>query len=131
MQHAGSIRFLAPLLLVAVLATGCGAGVETPSGSPGQSIAGSPAPETDRPVETESLAPNLPGQSDTDWGPIWDAVAPSYPVPDGAKPADAATGPVSGAYTVATSVSTARQLADFYAAALDEAGYGGTGIDGP
>ena len=90
MHRAGPFRFLASLVLVAVLATGCGTGAETPTKSPSASIPGSPAPETDRPVETESLAPNLPGQSDTEWGPIWDAVAPSYPVPDGAKPADAA-----------------------------------------
>lgn len=135
MHRSGSRRLstLTTLLAcVALIASACGTGVETPGGSAGASgPLGSPPPETDRPVETESLPPNLPGQSDTDWGPIWDAVAPSYPVPEGAKPADAATGPVSGAYTVATSVSTARQVADFYASALEEANFGGTGIDGP
>jgi hypothetical protein len=132
MHRAGSIAFLALLALLALVASGCGFGPETANGSPGASgPAASPPPETDRPIETESLAPNLPGQSETDWGPIWDAVPPSYPVPEGAEPAEADHGPVSGAYTVATDISTARELADFYAAALDEGGFGGTGIDGP
>ncbi len=130
MHRAGPTRFLAFLALIALAASACGSGGAL--GSPGASTpVTSAAPETDRPVATESLAPNLPGQSETDWGPIWDALPPSYPVPDGAEPADAASGPVSGAYTVAQGVSTARQLADYYAAALDEAGFGGTGIDGP
>jgi hypothetical protein len=46
-------------------------------------------------------------------------------------PAKADHGPVSAAFTVPSAVKTPRALADYYAAALDEAGYGGTGIDGP
>lgn len=129
MQRARSIALIS---LLALVASGCDVGNGAATGSPGASVAqGSPAPETDRPLETESLPPNLPGQSDTEWGPIWDAVPPSYPVPDGATPADAATGPVSGAYTVPTSIATSKALADFYAAAIEQAGFGGTGIDGP
>ena len=132
MRRAGSIRFLALLALIALAASACGIGRDGADGSPGASTPlASAAPETDTPVETESFAPNLPGKSETDWGPIWDALPPSYPVPEGAQPTEADSGPVSGAYTVAQSLSTARQLADYYAVALDEAGFGGTGIDGP
>lgn len=131
-HRAGSIRFLALLTLISLAASACGTGPDGAIGSSGASTPlASAAPETDQPVETESFAPNLPGQSETDWGPIWNALPPSYPVPEGAEPAEADSGPVSGAYTVAQDVSTARQLADYYAAALDEAGFGGTGIDGP
>lgn len=124
-------RLVAVLGLIALLVGACGSGDAT-AGSPGaSSVPASRPPDTDSPIETESPAPNLPGQSDTDWGPIWNAVPPSYPVPDGAEPAEADQGPVSAAYTVASSIATPRAIADFYAGALDEDGYGGTGIDGP
>jgi hypothetical protein len=129
MRRAGPVVLLS---LIALLVGACGTGLEGPGGSPDASgPVPTRAPDTDQPVETESLAPNLPGQSDTDWGPIWDDVPPAYPVPEGAKPAEAANGPVSAAYTVASSIATPRALAEFYAGALDEGGYGGTGIDGP
>jgi hypothetical protein len=129
MHRAGSVAFLA---LIAFLLGACGFGPsETSGSSAGPSLIATRGPETDAPVETESLPPDLPGQSDTAWGPIWDDVPPAYPVPDGAEPADADQGPVSAAYTVPSAVATPRALADYYAAALDEGGYGGTGIDGP
>jgi hypothetical protein len=125
-------RSIALISLLALVASGCDVAGGLATGSPGASVApGSPPPETDRPIESESLAPNLPGQSETEWGPIWDAVPQSYPVPDGAEPAEADQGPVSGAYTVATSVATPKTLASFYAVALEDGGFGGTGIDGP
>jgi hypothetical protein len=129
MHRAGSVALLA---LIALLLGACGLGPgETSGSSAGPSLVATRGPETDQPVETESLAPDLPGQSVTDWGPIWDNVPAAYPVPDGAKPADADHGPVSAAYTVPFAVMTPKALADYYAKALDEAGYGGTGIDGP
>jgi hypothetical protein len=42
------------------------------------------------------------GQTDTDWGPIWNEVPPGFPVPEGAKAAEAGSEPVSAAYTVST-----------------------------
>jgi hypothetical protein len=129
MHRAGSIASLA---LIALLVGACGFGPGETSGSP---AASEPVPtrglDTDQPVATESLPPNLPGQSDTAWGPIWNDVPASYPVPEGAKPAEADHGPVSAAYTVASSVAKPQALADFYASALEDGGYGGTGIDGP
>jgi hypothetical protein len=128
MHRAGSV---ATLGLIALLAVACGP-TGTADGSPDRATTiPTRAPDTDPPIETPSFAPNLPGQSDTDWGPIWDALPPSYPVPDGAEPTDADHGPVSAAYTVAKTVAAPRVLTEFYAKSLDEAGYGGTGIDGP
>lgn len=123
---------LAVALLLTLLVAACGSGPgETSGGSAGPSTASSRAPETNLPAETQTFDPSLPSQSDTTWGPIWDAIPPSYPVPDGAKDADAPDGPVSAAFSVPTSVSGARAIAEFYQGALEEGGFGGTGLDGP
>jgi hypothetical protein len=129
MHRAGPVALVA---LIAFVAAACAAGSGEIAGSSAGANTFTPTrgPETDQPVATESLAPDLPGQSVTEWGPIWDDLPSAYPVPDGAEAADA-DGPVSAAYTVPVSVATPSALADYYAAALDEAGYGGTGIDGP
>jgi hypothetical protein len=130
MHRAGSVALLALIALVLGACGGSGRG-ETSGSSADASAVATRGPETDQPVETESLAPDLPGQSETDWGPIWDDVPAAYPVPDGAEPTEAGGGPVSAAYTVPVAVASASALADYYAAALEEGGYGGTGIDGP
>jgi len=95
---------------------------------------GTPAP---KPTAIETAAPpteaptaKVPSQSETAWGPIWDAVPDTFPVPDGAAPADPAEGPVSGAWTVPVTSLDAPHLAGFYQAGLDDIGWG-TGIDGP
>lgn len=128
MNRAGTVAIATSLLLL-VAACGPGPG-ETGAGSPGASAASS-APETEGPVETATFDPNLPPQSETDWGPIWNAIPPSYPVPEGAKPAEADQGPVSAAFTVPAAVAGAREIAEFYEGALEESSFGGTGLDGP
>lgn len=126
-------RAIVPTLaLVSILVGACGFGPDTVGSGAPSSLPVETAPaETDAPTATETLDPSLPAQSDTDWGPIWNAIPPSYPAPAGAQVADAADGPVSGAYTVRASVLAPRAIAEFYETALDEAGFGGTGIDGP
>ncbi len=50
---------------------------------------------------TGSLVPPLTGQTDTEWGRIWDAIPPDFPVYAGAVPSDEATvGPVSALFVV-------------------------------
>lgn len=130
MHRLGSIP--ATLALVSLLVGACGLGAGEPSGSPGASQpAVTRGPETDAPVTTESIDPNLPPQSDTEWGRIWSSLPPSYPVFVGAQPADADHGPVSGAFTVSTDVAAPLAIAEFYRDALEEQGFGGTGLDGP
>lgn len=121
---------VAILTLVALLVGACGNGDEGPSGAPGSVPVATTPDETDSPVATESDDPSLPAKSETAWGPIWNAIPPSYPVPVGAEPADPESGPVSGAYTVASSVAKPRAIAEFYQTALED-GFGGAGIDGP
>jgi hypothetical protein len=92
---------------------------------------------TSRPTTTASAPPPsvgvttpLPGQSETSWGPIWNDVPDSFPVPIDAAVADPDHGPVSGAWTVPIAAVSAVALAGYYRDALDEIGWG-TGVDGP
>jgi hypothetical protein len=133
-SRAADLTLLAALLsalLLGLAACGTGAG-----SSPGtSSVAASPTfempGETAEDTSPPSLDPSLPGQSEVDgWGSIWDALPPSYPMFKGATEADAGSGPVSAAYTVANVDAPAREIAQFYLDALDEAGFG-TGLDGP
>lgn len=125
-------RTLPFALALAFALAACGGG---PGGStPGPSSAASPTfempGETAEDTNPPSRDPSLPGQSDAEWGPIWDALPPSYPVFGGAVPAEAESGPVSAAYTVANVDADPREIAQFYADALDDAGLA-TGLDGP
>ena len=124
------MALIAGLVLgLAACTTGAGSSATptTAAASPTFEMPGETAEDTTSP----SLDPRLPGQSDVDgWGPIWDALPPSYPVFAGAKEADAGRGPVSAAYTVANVDAPARDIAQFYLDALDATGLG-TGLDGP
>jgi hypothetical protein len=72
------------LLAVAVVLSACG---QTAYRTPGPSLAAASA---------ESLATSLTGQTDTDWGRIWDAIPVGFPVYAGSTPSDeVATGPAS------------------------------------
>ena len=90
-----------------------------------------PTPVTSEPPASVEPTQELPSQSESVWGLIWDAVPGSFPVPTGATAADAPQqGPVSGAWTVPVADVSAPELAGYYRDALDENGWG-TGIDGP
>lgn len=53
----------------------------------------SPPPTT---APTSSLVPPITGQTDTEWGRIWDTLPADFPIYPGATPSDeAATGPAS------------------------------------
>ena len=86
------------------------------------------APSLD--IEQPGLTPST-GQSDTGWGPIWNELPPGFPEPPGSEPVEAVSGPVSGAWTVATgAASDPKAIAQRFTDAFSAAGYGG-GRDGP
>ena len=119
-----SVPFMA--LVVAVAVAACSAGTDEPS-EPLRTTAATLAAATEEP--SESLDPSLPGQSETEWGPIWDAVPANFPLVEGAEPAEAPSA-ASAAYTIERSVLTPRAIADFYQAGFAAKSLGGR-VDGP
>ena len=87
-----------------------------PPGSPGTTPGG-------------TTTTNLPSQSDTEWGRIWDAIPASFPQPPDAQPAtDTGDGPSSAQLQVGS--GTRDEIARLYLDALRDAGYS-VGRDGP
>jgi hypothetical protein len=82
------------------------------------------------PTANATPGPSLPGQTETERGPIWDIVPSTFPVPEGATPTEPEAGPASAAYTVPRDRSTAGRLAEFYRTGLDDRGYSAS-TDGP
>ena len=129
--HPGMRRIPAATLLAVALAA-C-----NPSGNLPTATVGTAAPTTPSPrpqptldIEQPGLTPGV-GQTDTEWGPIWEDVPAGFPAPPGGQPAEADTGPVSAAWTVpAAALPNPRAVAQRYVDAFAAAGYGG-GRDGP
>jgi hypothetical protein len=122
---------IAMIVALTIALAACGYGDEGGQSSgtlPPGSVPAAPV-ATVEPTEAPGTTSPM-SQSDAEWGPIWDAVPATFPVPDGAKPTEPDKGPVSAAYTVPLGRSTARQVAEFYRDGLDERGYSAT-LDGP
>jgi hypothetical protein len=128
MHRARWTASFVPVALVALagILAACGYGNAGASGDVGSIAPQSAPPPTDTPTIEVSLNPSLPSQSETEWGPIWDELPATFPIPPGAEPAAAEKGPVSASYTVPVASSTARQLAELYEAGLNDRGYSAT-----
>ena len=125
MQRTPTTVLAALLVVLVVAVTAC-------SPSPGASPAGgaSPPPATAAPGSTTGSTggTGLPSRSTTTWGPIWDGVPASFPVPPGGRP----TGDTGdGASSAQLAVPGGRDPAvAFYLGALRDAGYTAS-KDGP
>ena len=98
----------------------------TPTSAPPTATFVTPSLDIEQPGLTAST-----GQTDTEWGPIWNQVPPHFPVPAGSEPAEADSGPVSAAYVIPRGrASSPRDVAQRYVDAFASLGYGG-GRDGP
>ena len=87
-------------------------------------------PSTPPPSAGASSSALPAGQTDTDWGRIWDALPAAFPVYPGAAPADEAeTGPVSA--TFALEGQEARTVATWMQTELERAGYRTEALNGP
>lgn len=99
--------------------------------SPSPAPTATAAPPTARPTiepaspspEPVDETPQLPSQSETAWGPIWDEVPDSFPVPIDAAVAEPESGPVSGAWRVPVADVSPPDLVRFYRDAIDELGW--------
>lgn len=128
--HRASTRVLLSILVVGcVIAWGCGS--SAPSGTPLPPTEGASGSLSAEPsltpvpggstVVTPRPAGEPPTQTDAEWGRIWDALPPSFPLPAGAVPTETGEGPVSATLAVGASAEQAAKLVE---AGLRGAGYG-------
>jgi hypothetical protein len=123
-------RSRSPVLIVPLLAlalAGCGgAGSST---SPISTAAATPsAAATDATIEP--TGPAQAGQTDTDWGRIWDAVPADFPRYPGATTVeDVSPEPVSAAYALAE--GDPAEIASWMQTNLEMATYSTEGLSGP
>lgn len=128
-MHRGFIALTALLILLAVpVVGGCtptptaGSATPTATGPIGTSHGDPTAPPT--------LGPSLPTQTDTEWGRIWDALPPWFPIPDGASPTETGSGPATAELALPAE-STAQAAADFFRTSFQAAGFAAVDVDGP
>lgn len=118
-------RFLLPVT-VALLVGACGSTTPTATASS--------APATDEPTALASGSTAPPsgstGQTDTDWGRIWDAIPAGFPRFPGSTPADdAGADPVSARFAVPG--GDPQTIATWFRDALEREGFGTVGLNGP
>jgi len=110
-------RAAALALGLALIAAGCSAGAGSPPGSGGLTSTSGAAG-----------SPSAPTQTATEWGRIWDALPPGFPVHPGAEPTESAAGPASATLTVPARVGA---TAAWWQPALERAGYSTVAVSGP
>jgi hypothetical protein len=135
-RHAAASRLrIRPVLglAVALLLGACNQATPTPSASPAPTAAASvgsvesSAPSTSAGASSSAVPA---GQTDTDWGRIWDSLPAAFPVYPGATPAEGAqTGPVSA--TFALEGQETRAVASWMQTELERATYGTEALSGP
>ena len=121
-------RLVLALVAVALVAAACGSTASSdPAGSavqPTPSTAGSSAAA---PAQSGAAAA---GQTDTEWGRIWDTLPSNFPVIPGARPSEeAATGPASA--TLVVEGTDARLVATALADLLAKNGFPTAGLGTP
>jgi hypothetical protein len=132
-------RLAAPaFVLVAIVVGACGSNqassvaTATASASAAQAETREPT-ETVEPVETvpETTAPAiLDGQTETDWGRIWDSLPSGFPIyPGSTISEEAGTGPASAVYVAPT--QDAEAIAVWMQDALEQAAFSTEAMSGP
>ncbi len=128
-------RRLLLTLPVAFLMVGCGTATPSITGSAGAPTA-APSATMDPEAPSEASPAGSPsgsiaaGQSDTDWGRIWDSVPAGFPRFPGSTPADdAAADPASARFAVAG--GDPRAIATWLQDALGQAHLDTVGLNGP
>jgi hypothetical protein len=124
-------RVLGLGLAASLLVAACSPAEPTSKPSEASTSVASVAPSaaTSSPPSTSSSAPQA-GQTDTDWGRIWDSLPAAFPVYPGATPAEATeTGPVSAAF--ALNGQEAKTVATWMQMELERATYSTEALTGP
>jgi len=117
----------------ALLVVGCNQATPTPRTGITSSPAGPTAsvePSAPSSDAASSSSTRPVGQTETDWGPIWDSLPTAFPVYPGVTPAEETeTGPASAAF--ALEGVDARTVASWMEAELERAGYRTESLNGP
>ena len=121
------------LAALALVVGGCGGLQPTAGAVQFGTSSPTPAAQTSAAaVPSASGPPATPasGQTETDWGRIWDALPATFPIYPGATPAaEAETGAVSGTFAVPG--ADTRTIATWMKAELERAAYRTEGLTGP
>ena len=116
----------AALLAAAAIVAGC---TTEPMGTP---IGATPVPLPPTAAGASATpGPSLPGQTVTEWGRIWDALPPWFPIPDGAQPTETGAGPVTAELQLPANAGTAIDVARVFETAFHQAGFAAVNLDGP
>lgn len=121
--------------LVAALAIALAA-CQPATGSPAPTVS-TPAPAASRAAPSSESSPSveassapLAGQTETDWGRIWDSLPAGFPsYPGSAAAEEAATGPASA--VLAIQGVEAKTIADWMQSKLEQATYSTEALSGP
>lgn len=135
-----AIRLAGSLLLVVSVAAACGLAAPTlsPSATATQAssspVARASAPvDTAEPVETlpgETGGPPLEGQTETEWGRIWDTLPTGFPkYPGAVLSEETVTGPASAVYSVEGGEPA--EIATWYQGELEMAAFSTEALSGP
>lgn len=123
-------RSIVGLGLVAAVALVACSPTTPPSNTAGPSSASSATPSADASSPSGASTTPPAGQTDTDWGRIWDTVPAGFPIYPGATPAEeAATDAVSA--TFALGGADPRTIATWMQAELERATYRTEALNGP
>ncbi len=134
--HAGLLRVLVVVVLAASVIGGCSTlkGTIGPTAIPTTSTAPTPSeptatltPVPTNPGSTTEPAPS--GQTDTDWGRIWDGLPTGFPAFPGAHATEIGAGPASATLDAGSTEPAA--VMNFYQTALQAAGWIIVGVSGP
>lgn len=134
--HAGLLRVLVVVGLAASTIGGCSTveGTIGPTTTPTNSAAPTPVEPTATltPVPTNpgsTAEPAPPGQTDTDWGRIWDGLPAGFPAFPGAHATEIGEGPASATLDAGSAEPAA--VMNFYQTALQAAGWIIVSVSGP
>jgi hypothetical protein len=121
-------RFVLVLVAVALAIAACGS---TASSDPSSSAVSSGPPSTEAAAGSPAQSgAATAGQTDTEWGRIWDTLPSNFPEIPGAHPAEeAATGPASATLAIEGNVS--RLVATALVGLLAKNGYPTAGLGAP
>jgi hypothetical protein len=114
---------VALLACLLVMACGSGAPSSPPTSPPATAAASEPAPS-----DLAAAGPTA-GQTDTEWGPIWDTVPSGFPTYPGSKAADVGTDPASAVRVVEGVKASA--IASWMDEHLRAAAFRSDGLSGP